>query len=191
MLFRSGYMGDDTLMGEDGDDSLIGGMGDDQLRGGDGDDALHGNDGDDAMDGGAGADTLFGGAGDDALLGINADLSDSNDADFLNGGDDDDEIVAGSYDTVHTGSGADTVVLGDWITSPTDVQDFDPAEDSLMVVFNDDGTEPDVTLTDDGQGTFSLMVDGQQVATLGGADGLALDQITLISNTDFATLMAG
>lgn len=59
-----GYLGHDTLHGDDGDDSLFGGSMDDQMFGGAGRDLLEDLEGDDTFDGGAAIDTMNGGSGD-------------------------------------------------------------------------------------------------------------------------------
>ena len=178
-----GQAGDDTLDGGPGDDSLHGGPGDDVVIGGAGDDALHGGLGDDTLIGGAGADTLFGGAGNDLLLGtLQGDLSQAT-GDFLNGGDGADTIIAGDGDVVTSGRGPDVLMLGDWITSPVHVVDFDQSEDSLIVLFDDTANpDPHIMLRPDDSipDRINIFLDGQHVASLSGADGLTLSDINLM-----------
>ncbi len=178
-----GHMQDDTLLGEAGDDSLTGGAGDDSLSGGDGDDALHGGDGDDLLEAGDGGDTLFGGDGNDLILGA-GDAAGSG-PDFLNGGDDDDTIYAGQGDWVTGGSGNDLVVMDDWAAGGGDITitDFDLAEDSLVLLYEDSGgNDPEVEVRP-GSGsmaTTEIIVDGQLVATIQGSTGLSVADIALV-----------
>ena len=162
-----GGEGDDTIVGQSDNDMLIGGAGDDALQGSAGDDTLFGGAGadallggldDDLLQGGRGADTLFGGWGNDTLSGIedtsgDARVSEDAERDYLNGGGGDDVILAGGDDIVTAGDGADQIILGDWIadTHPAEVLDYDPREDSLVLVWDDTDGEtnaPDPTLTD-------------------------------------------
>lgn len=188
-------LGDDTLDGGAGHDSLHGGPGNDSLLGGAGDDALHGGLDDDWLDGGAGNDTLFGGAGNDLLIGWTAqeqgqDLGRA-DIDFLNGGDGADTIIAGDGDIVTSGRGADLLAMGHWITDPVQVVDFDPAEDSLIVVYDDSApTDPIVELRPDDSGSdqIALYLDGIQIASLAAASGVSLDNIALLGQSQMTSL---
>lgn len=191
----SGGDGDDLLFGQNGDDTLQGGPGMDSLHGGDGmdqlfgavgHDALHGGLGDDSLTGGPGNDTLFGGAGNDLLLGHRPEDTEEPDADYLNGGDGEDTIIAGSGDIVTGGRGADLFQLGHWITDPSEIMDFDLAEDSLLVVFDDtSGAEPLIELRadDGGSDRINLYLDGAHVASLSGASGLMLSDIVIMGQS--------
>lgn len=144
-----GHNENDTLYGGDDNDTLQGSAGDDVLLGGAGDDALHGGLDNDTLDGGAGEDTLFGGWGNDLLIGAN-----DNSADFLNGGQENDTIIAGDDDIITSGSGADQLVLGDWISEGHSVQvvDFASQEDDLLLIWDDSlesTTEPEIGLNID------------------------------------------
>ena len=141
-----GGAGDDAIFGQSNDDTLAGGPGADDLHGGDGYDLLIGHSGDDALQGGLGNDCLIGGSGQDALFGgWGHDLVDGRDGpapapDFVNGGGGDDTLIAGAFDSVTAGSGADHILLGDWIDpddGPARVLDFNPDEDMLVVVYDD------------------------------------------------------
>lgn len=190
-----GQLGDDTLDGGAGNDSLHGGPGNDSLLGGAGDDALHGGLEDDRLDGGAGRDTLFGGAGDDLLIGLGAQEQGEGlgqaDVDYLNGGDGADTILAGDGDIVTSGRGADLLAMGYWITDPVQVVDFDPAEDSLIVVYDDSApTDPVVELRPDDSGSdqIALYLDGIHIASLAAASGVSLDNIALLGQSQMGSL---
>lgn len=176
-----GHDGDDGLGGDDGDDSLWGGAGDDSLSGGTGADALSGGFGADLMAGGLGADVLDGGDGADTLHGSNADTPDS-DADFLNGGAGDDLLFMAAGDYGNGGEGADAFALheiraGDPVAQITD---FDPVEDSLVVLY--DATlhpTPILTLDQPEGGAATLLLDGVPLVNLGTVTGIDLDSIQL------------
>jgi len=115
----SGNDGNDSIRGDsnandflsDGDDEISGGRGSDTIFGELDDDLIEGNEGDDLLIGddtaegtlGAGADTIFGGDGDDTIFGndghdsLAGDVGDDTvtggaDADFIDAGENDDEI---------------------------------------------------------------------------------------------------
>lgn len=190
-----GQIGDDSLDGGQGDDSLHGGPGNDSLHGGSGDDALHGGLEDDWLDGGQGADTLFGGAGNDLLTGLPAQdpgqEQGQTDVDYLNGGDGDDTIIAGDGDIVTSGRGFDLLAMGHWITDPAQVVDFDPAEDSLIVVYDDStAADPVIDLrpNDSGSDQVDLYLDGIHVASFAAASGVSLSDIALLGQSQMAAL---
>lgn len=188
-----GHGADDTLAAGAGDDSLVGGHGDDTLDGGDDDDAVHGGLGDDVLRGGAGADILFGGWGDDTLSGLEDDPAtdgwdDTDVSDFLNGGGGADVIIAGAGDIVTTGDGADTVLLGEWLSMEhqAEILDFAPGEDSLVVVYDDiAGGAPDVDLSPDPDDATvqHIMLNGIQIAAINNAPGLNAGHITLVGSS--------
>ena len=197
-----GHNGEDTLWGGDGDDSLVGSAGNDTLYGGAGDDALHGDLDDDRLDGGMGSDTLFGGHGNDTVIGIvddpATDAIDDIDTgrDYLNGGGGDDAIIAGRGDIVTTGSGSDTVMLGDWLAADhqAEILDFSAANDMLMVFYDEtDGAEPDITLEPDSEDPASqrLLLDGVEIAHIANASGLTLDHVALVPQAQMPALAAG
>ncbi|WP_210878585.1 calcium-binding protein [Roseovarius autotrophicus] len=193
-----GHNGNDTLFGGEGNDSLVGSAGNDMLFGGDGDDALHGALDDDWLHGGMGSDTLFGGHGNDTLIGIvdnpaTARLDDLDDGrDFLNGGAGDDVILAGRSDIVTTGSGADRVVLGDWLDAAHQVEilDFSAEHDLLMVVYDKTGPEPDIALAPDAEAAsdMRLLLNGVEIARIANAEGLTLDHVALVSQSELLAL---
>jgi Ca2+-binding RTX toxin-like protein len=158
----SGYYGDDTIYGDEGDDALRGGYGNDVLYGGEGDDNLNGNAGNDYLDGGAGDDRIDSGEGDNTLIGgegadlLMATLGD----DVLNGNEDDgssddeidrliasfgdDTLMLGEGDIGTGGAGADAhYILADVDLGVT-ITDFDPAEDSIIVL-HDEADVPTIT----------------------------------------------
>ena len=188
----SGGLGDDLLFGQAGQDRLDGGAGHDSLHGGpgqdlvfggDGDDALHGGLEDDTLIGGAGMDTLIGGAGNDLLLGTLSGDPAVQDGDFLNGGDGADTILAGDADVITAGRGPDMLMLGDWITDPVQVVDFDLSEDSLVLLY-DEVANPDPVVAMQGDALIpdqvNVFLDGQLVASLSGAAGLMVSDINLV-----------
>lgn len=194
--------GNDSLAGGSDQDTLMGGDGDDMLSGGRGDDALHGRAGADTLIGDAGDDTLYGGTGDDLLSGVQraADGTDQDEQDYLNGGADDDTIIAGDTDIVSLGAGADVLVLGEWMVDEgAQVLDFNDDEDQLMVVYDDDahGDAPEVALRlNASDPSLTEIVLGDEVlATLPTEDAPDIDNIVLIGessmeDTGFAALVA-
>ncbi|MEQ6249797.1 calcium-binding protein [Sulfitobacter sp. HNIBRBA3233] len=191
-----GHNANDVLFGDDGNDLLTGSAGDDLLDGGSGDDVLHGGLDDDTLQGGTGADTLFGGWGNDLLNGAmrGADGADTDAADFLNGGGGDDTLLAGRCDIVTAGTGADRIVLGDWISGgdATDLIDFAPEEDSLLLVWDDSDPEAEEPLIEiygdpDDAGRDLVLMDGEVVARIAGT-GLAPEDLSLIPLSSAVTL---
>jgi Ca2+-binding RTX toxin-like protein len=108
-LVVQGGDGADTLSGGFLDDTIHGGAGDDYIIGQGGVNVLYGDDGNDTLNGGTFdnspgskfADHLYGGSGRDVLSGMGHDT--------LEGGDDDDTLVAyAGGNTLDGGNGADT-----------------------------------------------------------------------------------
>ncbi|MEL6607621.1 MAG: hypothetical protein AAFO93_01790 [Pseudomonadota bacterium] len=183
-----GHLGNDQLTGGAGSDLLNGGSGDDTLFGGDGNDGLQGGAGNDVLIGGAGQDTLFAGTGDDILVGttLSADGIDTDTGDFLNAGDGDDGVIAGSYDHITLGEGEDTLVVGHWMQGAAIVQDFDMAEDKLVVVYDDAALEdPSVEIAEDPNlpGVTHVSLGGETILSLQNAGALTADDITLIGQS--------
>lgn len=183
-----GHNGDDKLDGGDGNDTLQGGQGDDTLTGGDGDDGLMGNYGNDSLNGGNGQDTLFGGWGNDTVNGVEA-LPGDQAQDFLNGGGGDDRIIAGAGDIVTGGDGADSILVGNWISGgdAVEVTDFNPEEDQLVVAWDlDDNPNPEINVTEDTEapGTMRVSIDGSEVAVLNDAAGLTVADIALVNRAE-------
>lgn len=179
--------GDDRGFGGDDSDAIFGDAGDDFIRGQGGSDQVFGGAGEDSLFGDAGNDTLYGAdILDDAalfeqtaetnfLLFDNSALFDTSadpaEADTLNGGVGEDVIFAGSNDVVDTGSGADTVNVGEWVDpdAPVEITGFTPAAD--VIVYSYTGpTEPNVSFGEDDTGLATLDVDGESIATFPGVD---------------------
>lgn len=185
-----GHDGNDSLAGNGGADVLQGGLGEDVLDGGTGNDALHGREGADLLRGGRGIDTLFGGWGDDFLVGVTRDAegTDLDAGDFLNGGDGADTIIVGSGDLVHGGEGADSLILGDWMTGlASELVDFDAVEDQLVIVFDDGPGTPDpeleIRVSADNSEVTEIVLNGQVLTTLPTSDAPTLDGLVLVGES--------
>jgi Ca2+-binding RTX toxin-like protein len=179
----AGCEGDDSLAGGSGNDTLLGGEGTDSLDGGDGDDWLHGGEGNDYLIGGAGRDDLDGGRGDDWISGLE-DPATGQEADFLNGGEGNDHLILGAGDHASGGLGADQFWLQAWPgqSAVSEVSDYDPAQDQLVVVYDPTiHTDPvlSVAPTADGSGQV-VYLDGSKVAIVRGAM-VNVDEIRLVT----------
>ncbi|MEL7092754.1 MAG: calcium-binding protein [Pseudomonadota bacterium] len=183
---------DDRVFGQDGFDVIVGGTGDDFIRGGAEADVLFADAGEDTLQGDVGNDLLIGadifdseaifdeidqtGFVPTSLTGFIDLAGETGEADTINGGVGDDDIIAGSNDVVTTGSGADIVDIGDWVTpgEPVTITDFNPARD--VIVYNYEGpTAPNVFFaeTDSGELTIEIALSNQEngvLATLPGVD---------------------
>ena len=179
-----GHYGDDTLIGGAGEDSLVGGQGNDVLDGGADADALHGYHGDDTLVGDEGADTLFGGIGNDLISGLTAEGTEDGATDYLNGGDGDDQIVAGAGDVITSGDGADTVRLSGGIGTgdAAEIMDFEVGEDSLLIEYDAAGPTPDIEVIPDEDDTeaYRVMMDGVEVALVHSPGGLNAGDLALV-----------
>lgn len=91
----SGDAGADRLEGGDGADTVYGGADNDSLFGGDQDDVLYGDagrdsvfggNGNDLIQGGTGTDSLYGGDGNDVFTILNGDVTDTVNAEIIEGG---------------------------------------------------------------------------------------------------------
>ena len=200
--------GDDRAFGQDGTDLIFGGAGDDFVRGNAGEDLLFGDEGEDTLFGDSGDDVLFGADIFDSeaifeivantnflpenlnlFLDVNADTGE---ADALNGGVGDDIILAGSFDVVSTGDGADVVEIGDWVIpgDPVVVTDFNPDED--VIVYDFEGTvAPNIIITEDedtGDAAIEIAIsdqENQRLVTLLGVDffDVTSDNLIVVSIT--------
>lgn len=188
--------GDDLLFGQDGHDTLAGGNGNDTLWGGPGQDlliagagnnALHGGLDNDTLLAGSGADTLFGGTGDDLLLARDQDATDARAQSYLNAGQGDDTLVAGSSDLLTGGDGADMFITGHWITDPAVVMDFNRTEDRLIIVHDDTTTTPPVVelRSPHDSDLTQIYLDGAHLASVAGSAGLTLSDIEIIAESQF------
>lgn len=184
-----GHFGDDQLQGGAGEDTLYGGQDEDNLAGGDGDDALHGGYGNDTLIDDNGQDTLFGGAGNDNVSGWNETTSSIVDADFLNGGQGNDTIIGGSSDIITAGSGADQIILGDWIVDgeAADVVDFDPAQDRLLISWDlsaDPNPQVEVQSDPEHANLNRVLVNGEEIALLRGSGQVSAADVMLIDHDE-------
>lgn len=190
--------GDDSLWGDLGDDDLAagagadlaeGGEGQDKLQGGEGDDTLGGGAGDDTLTGATGADLLAGGAGSDevdggdgadTLHGGNADAPDDA-VDFLNGGAGDDLLMTGAGDYASGGEGSDVFAVQDIQPGDplTQITDFDPVADQLVVLY-DATVHPDPQLSIRSvAGSSLLLLDGVPLAAMTNGAEIDLSQVQL------------
>ncbi|NCO17021.1 MAG: calcium-binding protein, partial [Alphaproteobacteria bacterium] len=145
----------------------------DWLNGGYDNDILHGD---------QGSDTLDGDFGNDTLIGHDAGAADT-EVDFLNGGEGDDLLIVGNGDYASGNQGADTFALGDWLDQGefARIQDYDPAEDQIVVVY-DALVHPDPVLTleqQDGSDDVTVLLDGLPLGLIAGGAGLTADAIQL------------
>ncbi|MBO9408125.1 hypothetical protein J7399_11845 [Shimia sp. R9_1] len=197
-----GGQGRDYLFGFTGDDTLRGDLDDDVLAGGEGNDLLSGGGGNDTLRGYSGNDTLNGGAGNDLLIG--ADISNreieigdvyrdraasgpiefeeptEKEANVLNGGGGNDEILLGEGDTATGGEGKDLFQIGQWIDEDAPlITDFDANEDVLSVLYEDDQPSPTITLERTG-GETQVLANGVVMARIAGdAAGLDVSDVVL------------
>ncbi len=179
-----GHSGDDTLIGADGADWLIGQNGNDQLTGGSGNDVLIGGQGHDLIDAGTGDDFVEAAnvVDEEALAASLKTASSFSDIDFhydLPGTSDEgdmielgagnDTAVIGSNDTLTSGSGADEIVIGDWITAgeAAVITDFEQGEDVLIYSYDGSTSDPELILRhDSASGTTELRADERVIARL-------------------------
>ena len=157
---------DDTPPGTEGDHHMTGGDGADLLTGAAGDVTLTGNLGNDILTGGNGADLLHGGAGHDMLDGTG-----DGTGDMVLGGAGDDLLLGGAADLLTGGAGADTFAtvlsgtLGEG--APPLVTDFDPATDSLQLLYDATDPAPVISTASTAAGT-TVLADGIPVFILQG-----------------------
>lgn len=113
--------GNDKLEGGDGFDKIHGGEGNDTLDGGSDDDEIWGDAGNDAIKGGSGNDLIYGGAGQDNIkAGSGNDMVyGEEDKDKIDGGSGDDYLDGdgSDHDVLKGGSGNDTCINGEVLTS--------------------------------------------------------------------------
>ncbi|WP_415233500.1 calcium-binding protein [Pseudorhodobacter sp.] len=186
----AGHMHNDNMTGDIGDDSILGGDDDDTLSGGEGDDWLAGGYGNDELHGDAGQDTLDGNAGNDTIWGFDANNpTNSQDADFLNGGTGEDTLMIGAGDYAHGGEGADQFTIGDWIGDGgfAHITDYNPDEDDIVVMY-DSIAHPDPFIelvTQEGSGDATLLLDGIPLALIADGAGLSVEALTLMPSNLF------
>jgi Ca2+-binding RTX toxin-like protein len=163
-------LGDDQADGGNGNDKILGGEGNDHLVGGNGDDEILGGKGQDRMEGGAGDDTLNGivdGKTDGRLGKVDSDRSD-----ILLGGAGADTLFLGQHDFGTGGAGADTFVLGSWIQddNESDIQDFDPDEDEIVLIYDPEDDPDPVVETEPAGDNTKVFFNGAHVSTVKGVD---------------------
>lgn len=191
-----GGPGLDAVFGGAGDDTVLGGQGGDLLHGNSGDDRLEGGIEADLMFGGEGADTLFGSAGEDFLVGgdqydreftledyetlrdtsdplVSYDLDISADdtaVNILDGGAGNDELLLTSNDQATGGDGADAFYLSAGMTASgaANITDFNAADDTLVVYYDDTTAVPSVTI----DATGALFLNGSAAASATGLVGV-------------------
>ncbi len=196
--FAEALEGDDIVQGRGGDDRIFAGRGNDQIFGGMGNDLLEGSLGDDVITGGAGNDQLSGGRDDDRLLGGDGDDILSGDrfdqtggaergTDALFGEAGDDTLWLVGNDSGTGGEGADLFRVFDSETpnALVTIEDFDAADDQIEVIYVPESGEPAPELTvrvptDTTDAVVAL--DGVDVATVKGAVGLSVEDISLTTN---------
>ncbi|WP_296478716.1 calcium-binding protein [Roseinatronobacter sp.] len=183
-----GAGGDDLLRVESGANHLVGGEGDDTLIGGAGNDTLEGGWGNDLLLAGGGDNVLMGGAGDDTLVGAFLDDMghDRGGANFLNGGAGNDLLIAGQGDTLNGGEGDDIFALGDWLAgrAPAMIVDYSPEQDQIVLHYDPERlSQPDVSVTFSAErpDVADIRLNGQIVAHVANASGLAADAIAIIA----------
>ena len=101
--FINGGRDNDVVKGGPGDDLLCGGRSADRILGGPGDDIIYGEEENDTIDPGPGNDKVLGSAGDDKLFGygeVGGEIVDDG-VDILDGGFNDDLVIAGGADSVY------------------------------------------------------------------------------------------
>ncbi|MEL7090761.1 MAG: calcium-binding protein [Pseudomonadota bacterium] len=135
----------DVQNGDDGNNTIGGpspGVAADYF-GAAGSDQLTGGDQADTLEGGTGSDLINGGAGNDVIFTTTAATTDASDADvdIVDAGAGDDIIALGAGDQATGGTGADTFVVVDDVSSGTvTVSDFVPGTDTLNVEAADPST---------------------------------------------------
>ncbi len=100
--FINGGRDNDVVKGGPGDDLLCGGRSADKIYGGPGNDIIYGEEENDTIFPGSGNDKVLGSAGDDKIFGyaeVGGEIVDDG-IDLLNGGYNDDIIIAGGADTL-------------------------------------------------------------------------------------------
>lgn len=176
----AGQAGNDTVLGGNGDDAILGGEGNDSLAGGAGNDWISGNDGDDTLIAGDGSDDLSGDRGNDMLIG-----HDSAATVWLHGGEGDDTLLPGIGDFAEGQEGADLYSLKSDLklldTAPLPIiMGFDGDEDVIEITLPGGiVTKPQITITDDADGSAILRVDGEAVGRLIGHTHLRAEDIII------------
>lgn len=179
-----------------------------------GNDLLSGDAGNDTLNGGAGNDQLIGGEGNDELLGAhvyNRDITmddlrelhkgtsavdltpallldptpnDNSEADVLNGGNGNDDLILGSQDVATGGQGNDTfVTLKNLIgaNGAATITDYNPADDKIEVLYYAPDGAPEVSVSANAAGDAIVYLDGTQTFIVTGAGAtLSASDIVLL-----------
>ncbi|MEO0358394.1 MAG: calcium-binding protein [Pseudomonadota bacterium] len=190
-----GDNGQDGLFGQDGNDIMFGGFGADNVFGANGDDLAVGHRGEDTVRGGLGNDIVSGNmlyqglmtaaeaqtlqndglANDPSNITRLGALSQRDDlvADRVLGDAGDDDLYIGDADIASGGIGAD-----EFFVSPqsgtniaSEITDFEPGIDEVVVQFAAGAAAPTITLGADGSGNAQVIANGTVVATLNGQAG--------------------
>lgn len=197
-----GSFGDDWVEGNEGDDTLGGDAGADLLIGGRGADEIAGGDDDDTLVGGIVAGTplsfedlklLRDGTSLAELLDATDDtaltLRDDGDADSLFGGAGDDVLFLGAGDAGTGGEGIDTFVIMEKQADRDAEGDLDPGpatvtalEDGETIgILSGDATDPEVTVTTDGDDALVSIDDVVLARVLGAGSTLTADDVVIIA----------
>ncbi|MEO0752582.1 MAG: calcium-binding protein, partial [Pseudomonadota bacterium] len=127
--------------------------------------------------------------GDDILHGgLTGTGEDDGAVDYLNGGEGDDLITAGAGDIVTAGEGADQIQFGEWNTEtgPAEVLDFEAERDSLVVLYENDGTAaPEIDVEQDAEDSelYRVMADGELIAQVYSATPVTAQSISLVAQS--------
>src|SRR5690606_5635248 len=102
--------------------------------------------------------------------------------DFLNGGANDDTLFGGAFDYMHGGTGADSFGLhtSEASQGAAIIQDFDAAEDMIVVYFDGHGPAPTLSSASSEAG-LTLLADGVAVAEMHGLESLDLSLVRLVA----------
>ena len=116
-----------------------------------------------------------------------AGMIDQDDPDDLNDSIEDDWAITEHVDPDARANGDRPIMLGDWIAEghTAEVLDYEPAKDSLMLVWDDlatEGKEPLVTVESDPFDTevMHILLNGKSVAEIYGDPALSVADITTI-----------
>lgn len=188
-----GDLGNDYVDGGVGNDVVFGGPDADTLVGGEGEDELQGQNGDDILSGGNALSGELTEEEQDALInqiinnetvvlpdGVEFYPTDDETPDILDGGAGNDELYIGDGDTAIGGSGEDDFYLLDGDSDAVaHVEDLDLDEDTLIYVYENADTPPELTLLVNDDGTQTLSADEEAVAIIANT-ALTVDDIVLL-----------
>ncbi|TFL19262.1 calcium-binding protein [Jannaschia formosa] len=160
-----GLGGNDTILGAGGDDTLTGGAGNDRLEGGPGSDVYIVDRGDTVVEaaGDPGFDEVRTATGLTIAAGVEQLTATGNGNIRLNGSAGDEVLVGNAGDNILVGFGGEDTMTGD-------------AGADSFVLTAQAGTDPNVTITDWGNGDDRLAIDDQLLGL--GARGIDLRELT-------------